>query len=430
MKTNQSQKNIPIGWRLLPVSQIFDFVKSYAFSRDNLINDTDNKDGIGNIHYGDIHSTYFSTNIDLGKVSVPMVKDDSFKPDKKDFLKDGDLIMADVSEDYEGIGVTILVHGLGDKKIVGGLHTFVMRDNKNITDKYFRQYIFRNPKIRNSLQKIANGVSVYGVSKTSLSKLFIPVPPLSEQKRIVAVFGIWDGAIKKLEKKIEFKKQIKKGLIQDFLTGKKRLAGFGDKWKIVKLGSVCEFQNGFAFSGELFVDEGKPVIRISNIQKDKILLDNLTFFNPKDYREDFEKFKVNYGDLVIAMSGATTGKIAKSDFNKELYLNQRVGKFIPIKNFLDNDFLHYILSTMVESLLGISAGGAQPNLSTQQIKDIKLKLPNIKEQNAIADILNTANREITELEEKLYIIKSQKRYLLNNLITGEIRTPENLSINK
>lgn len=75
------------------------------------------------------------------------------------------MIIADASEDYEGIGVCVSVHGLNNNKVVGGLHTYVLRDRKGITNEYFRQFIFRNPIVRNKLQKVANGVSVYGISK-------------------------------------------------------------------------------------------------------------------------------------------------------------------------------------------------------------------------------------------------------------------------
>jgi type I restriction enzyme S subunit len=235
MKTNQT-KNIQKDWKQLPVGEVFTFVKSYAYSRDNLTNGLISKDAIGNIHYGDIHSTYNSPNIDVSKIEIPLIKDRDFNPDKNTLLKDGDLVMSDASEDYEGIGVTVSIHGIGNKKVVGGLHTFVLRDEKGLTNEYYRQYIFRNPEIRNTMQKIANGVSVYGISKTTVSKIKLPLPPLSEQNRIVSVLETWDKTIEKLSKKIEVKKQVKKGLMQDLLTGKKRVAGFTEKWNVSKLG--------------------------------------------------------------------------------------------------------------------------------------------------------------------------------------------------
>ena len=78
-----------------------------------------------------------------------------------------------------------------------------------------------------------------------------------------------------------------------------------NNWQLIKLGEVCDFQNGFAFKSKLFKEKGLPILRISNIQQDKISYNHLVFFQKEDYDVDFEKYKVKKGDLIIAMSGAT-----------------------------------------------------------------------------------------------------------------------------
>lgn len=206
-------------WRRLNVGDIFSFLRTYAISREHLINGTSNNSGIGNIHYGDIHSTYAASSINLQNVSVPLVKDKNFSPNQKDFLIDGDLIMADASEDYDGVGVTVSIHGVGGKKIVGGLHTFVLRDNKGMTDESYRQYIFRDSAVQNRLRKIANGVSVYGISKTNLCKISLGLPTIKEQKAIARILTVADEEIKKLENKLEILKDQKKYLLNNLITG-------------------------------------------------------------------------------------------------------------------------------------------------------------------------------------------------------------------
>ena len=76
-----------------------------------------------------------------------------------------------------------------------------------------------------------------------------------------------------------------------------------------KLCEVCRFQNGFAFKSNLFKEEGLPIIRISNISKGKLSSDGYVYFNPNDYKEKLDNYIVKPGDIVVAMSGATTGKI-------------------------------------------------------------------------------------------------------------------------
>jgi len=169
-------------------------------------------------------------------------------------------------------------------------------------------------------------------------------------------------------------------------------------WQTKKLGEVCDFQNGFAFKSKLFKETGFPVLRISNIQNDGISYNRLVFFDKKNYKEDFDKYQVLKGDLVIAMSGATTGKLAICNADEVFYLNQRVGKFKPKKD-LSKDYLYYFLSTRVEENLRISAGSAQPNLSTEQIRDFEIPFTPLPEQHRIVKILDEVFDKVAKAKE-------------------------------
>lgn len=112
-----------------------------------------------------------------------------------------------------------------------------------------------------------------------------------------------------------------------------------------------------------------------------------------------DKYLVVDGDLLIAMSGATTGKIGINETGLEFLLNQRVGKFIPNQS-LDKQYLYYFLSTKVEELLEMSAGAAQPNLSTEQIKGMQIPLPPIPEQKRIVALLDTLFADLAQTRAK------------------------------
>lgn len=161
------------------------------------------------------------------------------------------------------------------------------------------------------------------------------------------------------------------------------------------LGEVCEFQNGFAFQSNSFTESGSPILRISNIQNDGISYNRLVFFDKESSKENFEKYAVYKGDLVIAMSGATTGKLAICDADEVFYLNQRVGKFKPKKELLKS-YLYYFLTTQIEENLKISQGAAQPNLSTEQIKNLSIPLPPLPEQQRIVAVLDQAMEAISQ----------------------------------
>lgn len=165
--------------------------------------------------------------------------------------------------------------------------------------------------------------------------------------------------------------------------------GLPKGWEIKKLGEVCDFQNGFAFKSNTYKETGLPILRITNIQNQSLDINELVYFDKKDYKQNFDTFKVFKDDLVIAMSGATTGKLGINNTDKVFYLNQRVGKFIP-KKILLKSFLFYFLSTKVEESLRIAAGAAQPNLSTEQINNFEIPLPPLPEQQRIVAILDEA----------------------------------------
>lgn len=160
-------------------------------------------------------------------------------------------------------------------------------------------------------------------------------------------------------------------------------------WEVKKLGEVCDFQNGFAFKSKTYKEDGQPILRITNIQNQSLEINDLVYFHENDYKENFDRFKVYKDDLVIAMSGGTTGKLGINKSDIVFYLNQRVGKFIPKEN-LSKTYLYYFLSTKVEESLRIAAGAAQPNLSTEQINNFEIPLPTLQEQQRIVTILDEA----------------------------------------
>ena len=250
----------------------------------------------------------------------------------------------------------------------------------------------------------------------------IPLPPLAEQKRIVALLDEAFAGLDEAKAKVEANHRDSEGLYKSYLQSVFKEGG--RKWLEVKLDEVCEFQNGFAFKSNTFRPSGTPVIRISNIQDGIIDTENrLVFVDPKDYRENLDRYRVAKGDLLIAMSGATTGKIGFNTTAAEFYLNQRVGKFQPGKS-LNKQFLYHFLSTKVEENLSISAGAAQPNLSTEQIKGFVLPLPPIEEQASVVVLMETLLAETRQLaslcQGKQVALAALKNSFLAQAFAGEL----------
>lgn len=191
----------------------------------------------------------------------------------------------------------------------------------------------------------------------------------------------------------------------------------------VSLEKVCVFKNGFAFKSSKFRTEGTPILRIGNIKDDKIEPAGTPFASPDDYTEDLSKYTVTPTDIVIAMSGATTGKVAKNTTEITFYQNQRVGKFIPSPN-LNKDYLFNFLKTKVQEALKISIGSAQPNLSTKQINDFQIPLPPLPEQKRIVEKLDACQGHIDRSKSALdtipQLLEDYRASLLAKAFNGEL----------
>jgi type I restriction enzyme S subunit len=328
---------IPEDWTSPKLDEVFTFLNNASFTREQLnYNDVES---VQYIHYGDIHATYRKQILDFEiENRIPKLNENILIPRNIDFLNDGDVIIADASEDYEGVGEATEIYNLKNLKAISGLHTFAIRDRGNSTAKGFRSYIFKNPTVKNSLKILATGSKVYGISKKNLAKLKLALPSLPEQQKIAQILSTWDKAIAQQEQLIAQKKQLKKGMMQQLLTAKLRFPGFVGEWEMVKMGTICKLQGGYAFESSQYKKNGIPIIRISNIsnKNNYIELKEVIYY---EKIENDSNFILKNGDLLIAMSGATIGKSSIYNLNEIGYLNQRVGKFNPVGSKIDYQFL-------------------------------------------------------------------------------------------
>lgn len=194
-------------------------------------------------------------------------------------------------------------------------------------------------------------------------------------------------------------------------------------WVWVRLGAVCFFENGYAFKSDKFSSEkGIPVIRISNIKENNVDLDDCI----KTLEENIdEKFIVHQGDLLIAMSGATTGKNGVYMSANIAYLNQRVGN-IKVKNkeLLIEKFRNFYIANMQNEILNTAYGGAQPNISSQKMSVMTFPLPPLSEQQRIVERIEELFAKLDEAKERLQEVAEsfavRKAAILHKAFTGEL----------
>ncbi|EAH8045230.1 restriction endonuclease subunit S [Campylobacter jejuni] len=199
-------------------------------------------------------------------------------------------------------------------------------------------------------------------------------------------------------------------------SGIEWLGEIPEHWEVVKINKIVTFVNGYAFENFDFNPIFEiPVIRIGDMQKEKILYDNCLKTKEK---EKLKQFLISNNDILIALSGATTGKIAFCDTDNKAYINQRVAIVRSKLKLVKYYFLTRGFSLLIELTCN---GSAQPNISTKEIGEFKIPLPPLKEQEQIANFLDEKCKKIANFIEKkeklITLLKEQKQALINETIT-------------
>lgn len=193
-----------------------------------------------------------------------------------------------------------------------------------------------------------------------------------------------------------------------------------ENWCWTFVNAVCIFENGYAFKSDKFGEEGTPVIRISNIQENEVDLDTCVYTSEEDIEE---RFVVKKGDLLIAMSGATTGKNGIYLSDERAYLNQRVGN-IKVRNseVLLLRFRDFYIMSKQEEILNSAYGGAQPNISSTKIGEMLFPLPPLAEQKRIVEQIEKLFSKLDEAKDKAQFVvesyESRKKAILHNAFEG------------
>ena len=195
-------------------------------------------------------------------------------------------------------------------------------------------------------------------------------------------------------------------------------------WCWCKLGDLCSFESGFAFSSNDFKTSGIPLVRISNIQDSTVTLKNCVFIQD----EVDEKYIIKTGDLLIAMSGATTGKMGIYSMRQRALLNQRVGNICVQSRYLTANYRNYFMYSQSDVILKMAYGGAQPNISSQMILNIPIPLPPLSEQYRIVNAIKNLLEIVDRIEENQISLDkflcSIKQKILQLAVSGNLLTQD------
>lgn len=296
--------------------------------------------------------------------------------------------------------------------------------NKDTFPKYVF-YFIQSEKGQIEKMKLARQVAVSGITGEDLKLLPIPLPPLPEQRRIAAVLGTWDTAIEQTTELLKALRARHRGLMHQLLTGKLRLPGFGGEWKRVELSDLFERVNRRNTEGNT---------NVLTISAQQGLVSQGRYFNKNVASENLANYFLLYrGEFAYNKSysaGYPMGAIKRLDQYDRGVLSPLYICF-RMRNEAENEakfFTHFFEAGCLNEGIGeIAQEGARNhgllNVGINDFFSLRIVIPFMQEQCAIAQVLDASLKEIQQQEAKLEALREQKRGLMQCLLTGRVRVP-------
>ena len=402
-------------WSNPAFAEIYGFKRTNSLSRDNLNYDAGE---IRNIHYGDIH-TKFKPLFRLADEHVPYVNPDALTNGFNDdaFCEEGDIVLADASEDLDDVGKAIEVVSLDGGRVVAGTHTILATRRGSVPVIGFGGQLFQSAAVRVWIKREAQGSKVYGISANRISAVPIPVPPTKdEQKKIADCLGSLDDLIEAQGRKLEALRQHKQGLMQQLFprpgetVPRLRFPEFRDwtGWDLLPLSSASEVNPSNDGLPEQFVyidlESVKSGILVGRkeISRESAPSRAQRFLRQRDiiyqtvrpYQRNNFFFEAKDGREYVASTGYALLRARECP-----------------------EFLYQLLHTdpFVDSVLARCAGTNYPAISSSDLASIDVMLPRIAERRKIADCLSTLDARIDSQTRCIDVLQEHKKGLLQQL---------------
>lgn len=317
-----------------------------------------------------------------------------------------------------------------------------------LSDKLDEDYawcFFNSPLYGKELNEHLNSAGQPHVGHKNMGNMQIPLPPtVAEQQRIAKALSDVDTLISTTEKLIQKKKNIKQGTMQNLLTGKKRLPGFGpqtkspdykqtelgpipEDWEVKSLNLLGTILRGVSYkpedASEKKISNYIPLLRSNNVFDSRINFSNLVYIKPHCVHQIQY---MSYGDILICAANGSASLVGKNAYyNKTNTVT--FGAFMSVFRCFENQnhsFIRYLFQTdLYKSYLKeILAGSAINNLTPKNLLNLSFSLPSsLQEQTAIANVLSSMDKEIETLNTKLEKYRNLKTAMMQQLLTGKIR---------
>ncbi|WP_201582790.1 restriction endonuclease subunit S [Psychrobacter immobilis] len=278
------------------------------------------------------------------------------------------------------------------------------------------------------MESVASKTTILYLNKTNCESIPVLVPPILEQQKIANILSTWDKAISTTERLIDNSTQQKKALMQQLLTGKKRLLDdegkrFVGEWNKKTLADICSktISYGIVQTGE-HVKDGVPCVRVVDLTQ-KTVSKNDMITTSDEINQSYNKTILESGEVMMALRGVV-GLVRL--VNEDLVgsnITRGLARLAPKNELIKSDFFLWILrSSYVKNELMRKVGGSSlQEISLTALRKVQIPFPSLQEQQKIANVLTNADKVIELLEQQLADLHQEKKALMQVLLTGKKR---------
>lgn len=346
-----------------------------------------------------------------------------FMPDDELLLKNGDIVFVRSNGSKELVGRNLLVYPQNEKVSFSGFCIRFRLSSDKITTAEYINLVLDNGVLKQKLQSENQGSNISNLNQSIIDNLQISIPCKGEQQKIVAILTTQDRVIELKEKRLAEKQRQKKYLMQQLLTGKKRLPGFSEEWKIKPLKKLTEKQkkknHGFQYR-----------LVLSNSAQHGIVSQDQEFDKEIANEERIDGYYVVIPGAFVynprISVTAPCGPINVNETGETGIMSPLYTVFTISSPQISQDFLKYYFQSScwykyVKEVANYGARHDRISISDGDFFDMPIPLPTKEEQSYIAEVLSTADREIELLQQDIEQEKQKKKALMQLLLTGIAR---------
>lgn len=417
--------SIPNSWQPRELSDVFNLVTGNSYSGDHL-SEEDNG--------GRIFLTLKSVNKG-GGFNWDSIKYYTGDINDREIVKPGELLIAntDVTQNGDIVGYSIRVPDFdSEKEIAASMDLSILRPRSDEINMPYIEYLLQTDYIHSRMRAFSAGSTVLHLNTDLVEDISLPLPPLTEQRKIATVLHTIDQAIEKTGEIIEQTYTVKKALMQDMFHGRHKdfkeynstpVGEIPSGWSVVTIGDVVQTAQ-YGISESLSEEGQYPIFRMNNIENGYMIDEPLKYIDLDN--KEFKKYRVKKGDILFNRTNSLelVGKTGIYDLEGDHVFASYLIR-LQTNDKADPNYLNYYMnsSEAQNRMMDFATKGvSQANINANSIQQVKLPLPSLEEQKKIAKRIRSIDSQIEMNQQYKAQLQRLKSGLTQDLLTGIVRT--------